>query len=800
MAATASTAYTFSGKFLDNGNSKVRLYVNFYNGSTAVGTAVYSTYTANSASWQTRSVSFTTPATANKIRLEIRSYDDPTGYRGPTYVDDILLDRAGDTTAPVVSALTFIGNNGGNKVGGKVQFTAVASDNTGVSKVMFYKGTTLLATDTTAPYQCLVDFNNDAANADYVIKAVAYDAANNTAFRTVTVNKPNWNMRGSGATLAENGCFFRVWAPHASEVQLVGNFNSVYSNGALGAHFLTKGTDNYWFGFVPGAVAGNRYKYALWNPGGTDNAYGRHYRLDPLGKDSDHSYIGSTAAEKASLSYNASIVVDPTFTWAAFTPPSKNDYIIYQLHVGSYAGWNDGIPLSGTIARFSDIVTKLQYIKDMGFNAIEFLPVCEFSGDRSWGYNIALYNTPEAAYGSPAELRTLVNEAHKKGIAIIFDVVYNHDGPQDSSTYEFDGYYRDGGIYREGGWDTQWGRGPAWWKQEVQDFFFENAKMFIEEYKADGLRFDHTASIDGNKLKEVLWRIKSAYPNVYTIAEHGDGSPWITTTGNFDATWTGSVHHEFQRACNGQDSVNKIEAILGWSGYAHPWNLVKYLTGCHDDIGDQGNGNAEDGLTNWDKRHRYFSDLFGGRDNWHARAKSRLGWALNVTMPGTPMLFMGTEWHFNPPWGYWHDGSDLNGDHRINWATAFDATGVAMRNLVSAANAIRWQNQALRSDTLRVTQKDVGNNVIAFKRWDGSNVVLTVVNMSDKNWLSTENGRYGISTDGQAGQWVQILCSQDAAFGGWDGAGNAYHEPWTTSGKISINLPKWSVVVFKLKT
>jgi 1,4-alpha-glucan branching enzyme len=123
-----------------------------------------------------------------------------------------------------------------------------------------------------------------------------------------------------------------------------------------------------------------------------------------------------------------------------------------------------------------------------------------------------------------------------------------------------------------------------------------------------------------------------------------------------------------------------------------------------------------------------------------------------------------------------------------------------MRNLVSAANAIRWQNQALRSDTLRVTQKDVGNNVIAFKRWDGSNVVLTVVNMSDKNWLSTENGRYGISTDGQAGQWVQILCSQDAAFGGWDGAGNAYHEPWTTSGKISINLPKWSVVVFKLKT
>jgi 1,4-alpha-glucan branching enzyme len=806
VPAAENTRYTLSGQFLDKGPGKARLYVEFYRAGTRIGTSVWSPYTANSTAVQTRTRAFTSPAGTTRLRISIRVYQDRIGSGAQVAVDHIALACV-DTTAPVVSSITFPGNRGGNRIGGKVRFTASASDNVAVARVEFYKGTALVGTDIDSPYECIVDFNGDAAGTNLVIRATAYDGDHNTSHREITVNKPGNNLGRPGATLIENGGFFRVWAPHAAEVQIAGDFNDLYGNGALGVHTLTEGADHYWFGFVPGAAPGHRYKYAILNSGGPDNLQGRHWRLDPLGKDSDHSFNGGSDAERTSLSYNASIVVDPKYPWAPFASPEKNGYIIYQLHIGSFAGMNDGIDMSGhgdggKVARFGDIETKLQCIKDMGFTAIELLPVCEFSGDRSWGYNIALYNTPEGAYGSPAQLRRFVDEAHRKGLAVIFDLVWNHDGPQDSSLYEFDGYTKDGGIYREGGWDTSWGRGPAWWKQEVQDFFFENARLFIEEYKADGLRFDHTTSMDGMKLKEVLWRIRSGYPHVYTIAEHGDGSPWITSTGNFDATWSGRVHHEFQRACNGQDPVDKLEGILGWDGYAHSWNIIKYLTGCHDDIGDQGNGNAEEGLTNWDKRHRYFSDLFGGRGSWDARAKCRLGWALNAAMPGTPMLFMGTEWHLNPPWGYWHDGSDANGDHRIDWATAFDSTGNPMRALVSAANAMRMQNPALRSDTLSITQKDIGNRILAFKRWlpGGQNVVLTIVNLGDKNWLEGENGRYEISTDGQSGQWTQILCSQDAAFGGWDGAGNAFHEPTTQpNGKIAINLPKWSVVVFRLK-
>ncbi len=706
-----------------------------------------------------------------------------------------------DLTPPTITALTFPKSTLGNKIGGLVPFTVTATDNVGVTQVRFYKNGVLAVTDTAAPWGATLNFNNASVNTDYTVTAQAYDAAGNVSTSTVTVNKPDWNLRGTGATLAENGCFFSVWAPHADQVQLVGNFTAAYRSGALGVHYLTKDSRGYWFGFASGCAAGHRYKYVIHNPGGSDNVAGWYWRLDPSARDSNHSFNGANGDEKK-LAYNASIIVDPTYRWAPFKSPAFKDYLIYQLHVGSFAGMNDGIDMTnhgadGTIAWFSDVETKFQYLKDLGFNAIELLPVNEFAGDRSWGYNPALFFAPESAYGSPAQFRHFVNEAHKRGLAVIVDVVYNHAGPADNSLWQFDGNIKEGGgVYFDGGWNTEWGQGPAWWKQEVQDFFFDNAKMYLTEYKVDGIRFDATTRIDGTQLKEVLWRLVSAYPDKYLIAEHLPDHPWITTTGNFRATWSARSHHEFQRAAAGNDPVNKVAGILGWDGYDHAWNLVKYALGSQDDVGDQNNGNAEDGLTNWDTRHRYFTDLFGGRDNWTARAKARMGWALTATMPGTPMMFMGTEFHFNPPWGYWHDGKDINGDHRLDWSYAADATAMPMRGLVAAINAVRRNNPALRSDTLSISHKDYTNNVIAFKRWDGSNVILTVVNLGATNFT---NHSYGVAVDSN-GQWTQQFCSQDAAFGGWDGAGNAFYEPWTQGdGKIYINLPQYSVLVFKLK-
>jgi 1,4-alpha-glucan branching enzyme len=148
-------------------------------------------------------------------------------------------------------------------------------------------------------------------------------------------------------------------------------------------------------------------------------------------------------------------------------------------------------------------------------------------------------------------------------------------------------------------------------------------------------------------------------------------------------------------------------------------------------------------------------------------------------------------------WGYWHDGVDDHGDHRFNWHIAGDPTGIEMRRLVAVCNAIRWENPALRADSLIISHEDHTNQVLGFVRQLYDNVVLTVVNLSENNFTDES---YGALTGGHNGQWTQILCTQDAAFGGWDGAGNAFHEPWTQSdGHVYINLPKWSVVMLRRK-
>lgn len=596
-----------------------------------------------------------------------------------------------------------------------------------------------------------------------------------------------------GAILTDGGCNFRVWAPHAEQARvLLQSGDEWRHDDPVMSVNLDRSDDGYWNGFVPGVELGWLYRYEFENDGHT------FQKLDAAARDVIHSQL----TRHDPTSENASIVVtNQSNDWTPFDTPRFDDFLIYQFHCGTFAGRNDHFNKS--IAGFAELESKLSYIHELGFSAIKLLPVQEFAMSRSWGYNPAAFFAPESAYGHPQELKHFVNAAHLNGLAVIFDVVYNHAGPGDNVLWEYDGYVggeHEGGIYFEGGQWTDWGRGPAWHKQEVRDYFLQNACMYFDDYNADGLRFDVTTQINGNHLRDVLWQLRTMYPDKYFIAEHLPAHPWITTFGNFDATWFAKAHHETQRALNGDNPVARIRSILGWDGFNNAWNLVKYTMGSHDDVGDDKNGNAKDGLTNWDARHRYFIDQFGGRNSWTARAKCRLAWALNIAMPGTPMLFMGSECHMGAPtvgWGYWHDSQDNNGDHRFDWAIAGDPIGIKMRRLVSAANHCRWANPALRSDTLIITHEDSDNQVIAFKRWTGGNLVLTVVNLGYNNFRSRT---YGVSTDNQFGQWTQILCTQDRAFGGWDGAGNAFHEPWTQSDeRIYINLPKLSVVMFRLK-
>jgi 1,4-alpha-glucan branching enzyme len=592
-----------------------------------------------------------------------------------------------------------------------------------------------------------------------------------------------------GAWLGPGGCFFRVWAPHATQMCVVLQDGPYWEAGGHSTEQALNRAGDYWSAMVADVRPGQLYRFRITTTDGMVLE-----RLDPAARD----VLSSELTRMDPSSRNGSVVQasDP-FPWSPFVPPRFENYLIYQFHVGTFAGRGD--QHNTAWSTFQQIESKLGYIREMGFNCIEPLPVHEYAMNRSWGYNPASLFAPESSYGSPLTLKQLVNAAHQHGLAVIFDVVYNHAGG-DNVLWDYDGYTTNGGIYFEGGQQTSWGIGPAWWKQEVQDYFYQNARMYLEEYRADGLRFDVTTQINGLHLARVVEDLRADFPDRYIVAEHLPDNPWIIRNGHFCATWCARVHHETQRALAGQDPLRKVRALLGWDGYEHSWNLVKYTLGSHDDIGDQENGDAEHGLTNWDSRHRYLVDQLGGREDFTARAKCRTAWALNVAMPGTPMLFMGSECHMASPhvsWGYWHDGSDLNGDHRFNWHVAGDALGIQMRRLVGASNATRWANPALRADSLAITHEDHNNQVLGFIREVDDNVVLVVANLSDRSFQHQD---YGVDTGGRAGQWTQLLCTQDAAFGGWDGAGNAHFEPWTQSdGRVYINLPQWSLVILRRK-
>ena len=198
------------------------------------------------------------------------------------------------------------------------------------------------------------------------------------------------------------------------------------------------------------------------------------------------------------------------------------------------------------------------------------------------------------------------------------------------------------------------------------------------------------------------------------------------------------------------------------------------------------------------RENRYFVELIGGaltgRQNWFALAQARMGWALNIAVPGTPMLFMGTEVHH---YGYWNPENDPFGDHRFDWTIAGDATGWAMRNLVTDANNVRWNNPALRGESVAtVTHADTNNNVLGFLRWnDGGNVILTVVNLSDNQWDSPS---YGVSIGGAGDSWEEIFNSQAPQYGGWNDSGNFLSNLVVQGdGRFYIKLPKWSVLVFR---
>ena len=257
--------------------------------------------------------------------------------------------------------------------------------------------------------------------------------------------------KGMGVSIINGGAAFRVWAPHAEAVAVTGTFDdwAAQPDGSKddaqkvqsAPHQLLSEDNGYWYGQVAGAKVGEEYRFVLVNGEQVIS------RIDPY-------------ARHVTSSIGNAIITDPdAYDWEGddFTAPTLNEMVIYEMHVGTFF---DKDPDDDKPATLDTIEEKLDHLVHLGVNAIELMPLMEFAGDYSWGYNPAHIFAVESAYGGPEKLRDLVKVCHRHGLAVIIDVVYNHFGPSDLDLWQFDGWSENdkGGIYFYNDWksSTPW--------------------------------------------------------------------------------------------------------------------------------------------------------------------------------------------------------------------------------------------------------------------------------------------------------------------------------------------------------
>ncbi|MFO0921303.1 MAG: alpha-amylase family glycosyl hydrolase [Pirellulales bacterium] len=431
-----------------------------------------------------------------------------------------------------------------------------------------------------------------------------------------------------GAQLLEKGASFCIWAPHAERVTVVGTFNDW--NGE--SHPLVRNANGTWEGVVPEAKPGDEYRLMITHGDRTWS------RIDPR-------------ARQVTNSVGNAVLYRDDFDWGAdaFQLPPWNELVIYELHIGTFGG-EDGVN------NFDKAIERLDYLRDLGINAIELMPLAEFAGDYSWGYNPAHPFAVETAYGGPSGLKRFVKAAHERGIGVIIDVVYNHFGPSDLDLWQFDGWSENGkgGIYFFNDWRsaTPWGdTRPDYGRGEVRQYIFDNAMMWLSEYRADGLRYDMTLymrSVDGDESKSIpegfslaQWintEVEKRYPGRIVIAEDLRNNALLTAKcdqggAHFGAQWAADFVHPIRQAIieidDSHRSMQAVREAIEIRYNEDSFQRVLY-TESHDEVAN-GKQRVVSEIDPSDEPGRY------------AIKRSTLGAAVLMTAPGIPMLFQGQE-------------------------------------------------------------------------------------------------------------------------------------------------------------
>jgi 1,4-alpha-glucan branching enzyme len=506
-------------------------------------------------------------------------------------------------------------------------------------------------------------------------------------------------IEGMGSILHPKGVAFRVWAPNAYQVSVIGSFNSWDGK----KNQMEKEDNGFWYTDIPSAKAGDQYRFLL------STSQGEFNRIDPY-------------ARKVTSSVGNAIIYDPSFDWQGddFHIAHWNELVIYELHVGTF---NDEEHLN-IPGKFPSISARLEHLKKLGINAIQIMPIGEFAGERSWGYNPAHIFSVEITYGGPLAFKQFIKRAHQEGIAVILDVVYNHLGPSDLDLWQFDGWSENGrgGIYfyNDDRANTPWGETrPDYGRGEVRQYLMDNILMWLNEYHIDGFRFDATQfihTVDGSKDRDLpegwsllQWinrEVAQKFPGRITIAEDLQNNQWLTKNedkggAGFSSQWDSMFVHPIRQAVitseDSQRSLSSIREAICYRYNDDAFDRVIYSES-HDEVANGSSRVPQEIAPNDPK-------------GWYARKRSTLAAAMVFTSPGIPMLFQGQEFL---------EGGWFRDTVPVDWDQNEEFHGIVRlyRDLIRLRLNIDGFTRGLCGQFTQIYHQDDQRKLIAFHRWD----------------------------------------------------------------------------------
>lgn len=578
-----------------------------------------------------------------------------------------------------------------------------------------------------------------------------------------------------GASLSEDGVTYRVWAPDHRQLR-------VRVEGGGGPRWIDMDADG------DGCFAG----------------------LDPRGRAGDLYYFEAdekllpdpaSRSQPRGVSGPSEVIDASAFSWltAGWRRPSFAGRVIYELHVGAFT-------LEGT---FLAAVERLDDLVALGVNTIELMPLADFPGERNWGYDGVMLFAPARCYGSPDDLRNLVDAAHARGLGVILDVVYNHIGPCGNVLPEFSHRY----FHTERA--NLWGQAFNYDETDVRRFFIQNVCMWLDEYRFDGLRIDAVHAIEDESSRHIVAEIAAAAHarNAWVIAEDERNEVNVITPARqggwgLDALWSDDLHHTMRVALTGQREAH----FKSYTGVITEW--VRTLTqGWYYDGQFFPHWKCPRGTPASHVPPERFvicisnHDQVGNRplgDRLHDVVTPEVYRAVSMVLclaPYTPLLFMGQEWAARTPFLYFTDlPGDIGTGMAANRLKEFAHYGAnyskdvlarmpnPQRPETFASAKLNWEERGLpahrhvldlyrRCLQLRAkepifqspardrwTVRQVGGNVIGLRWHDPKGDWLLLAGVAGEDQVVAQTEAFTRHADGR--RWRLVLASNERCFGG----------------------------------